>query len=314
MYKFLFSVLLCYYGSIYACDFCGNSPALLNTDILSVQPQSSIGTSVQYRNYKFLTSNENMKRSQIVTQNFFVSYAPKSWVDIRLSMPIMWMLNDYIEINQNTPKLKEKKFGPGDMILFSNFRVLSKPAIGNRRVGHTLNLGTGMSFPTGSKKESANLILQDFNFGTQTVSFLFSGTYSMSINNWGLVNAAFVRLNIYNKNHTKYGNSYTYQITGNYTHFFNHITVIPMLGLKFDASQKNLHNSIIQPRSGSWDVAANIGLQCVVKDFSFYLSVVQPMAKRVSANTIKEKTSFNCTLRYVIERKKKFTKNETIKQ
>src|SRR4051812_40068177 len=117
MYKYLLSVVFLS-NTLYACDFCGCSPSSMNTDILSVQPQSSVGTSVQYRNFKHVVTDVNVKRTQIVTQNFFVSYAPKKWVDIRLSLPVMWVFNNYIKVDENTPKLKEKKTGISDLTLF----------------------------------------------------------------------------------------------------------------------------------------------------------------------------------------------------
>ena len=312
MYKIIIAFMCCF-SSAYACDFCGCSPAIMNTDVLSLQPQSSVGTSVQYRNFKHVVSDANVKQTQIVTQSVYVSYAPKKWVDIRLSMPITWMFNQYKVQDESTPNLKEKKFGAGDLMLFSNFRVFSKPGLGNKKVGHIVNLGYGMSFPTGSKKASTNELLQDFNFGTQTVAFYFSGTYSLSIKNWALVNAALVKLNMYNKDNIRYGNMYSYQLAANYTHFVKQVAITPIVGIRTDISQKNLHNKIIQQKSGSWTFAASIGIQCTIKEFSFNVSVFQPMAQKVSAGNVKEKTGFNCLLRYQIKMKPKVPKTDTIK-
>lgn len=302
---------MCCISSTYACDFCGCSPAVMNTDVLALQPQTAIGTSVQYKNFEHLVSDANLKRTQIVSQTFFVSYAPKKWVDIRLSMPITWMFNQYKVQDKNTPNLKEKKFGAGDLMLFSNFKVFSKPGIGSKKVGHIVNIGYGMSFPTGSKKNSTNVWLQDFNFGTQMIAFYFSGTYSLSIKNWSVVNAALVKINLVNKDKVKYGNMYSYQIAANYTRFVKQIAIIPIVGIRTDYSQHNISNNIIQSKSGSWSLAANIGLQCTIDDFAFNVSVSQPMAQNISGGNIQEKTGFSCMARYNIKMKPKI-KPETI--
>ena len=42
MYKLIIAFMCCF-SSAYACDFCGCSPAVMNTDVLSLQPQSSVG-------------------------------------------------------------------------------------------------------------------------------------------------------------------------------------------------------------------------------------------------------------------------------
>lgn len=305
MKKYLAVMLLCYSVQLFSCDFCGCSPTVMNTDVMSIQPQSSAGTSLQYRSYAYKTSSVNLKNTHVATQTFFVSYAPKKWVDIRLSMPLIWMVNKYKMVNENTPKIKETKFGAGDLLLFSNFRVVAKPPIGNKKVGHVVNLGYGMSFPTGSKKTSENVLLQDFNFGTQMIAFYFSGAYSLSVKKWGLVNAALVKINMYNKDKVKYGNMYSYQISANYTHSFKHVLLTPIIGIRSDISSKNLHNNIIQNKSGGWALAFDASLQCTIKDFAFNVGISQPVVQKISAGEMVQKTGVTAMLRYQIKRKPK---------
>ncbi len=307
MYKYILAVLCCI-SKAYACDLCSCSPAVMNMDVLSLQPQSTVGVSTQYRNVKYLTSDVNMKRTQVLSQSYFISYAPKKWVDIRLSLPLIWMFNDYHLQDQNTPDLHEKKMGLGDLMLFSNFRVYAAQRSGKRKAGHALYLGYGMSFPTGSKRASSNQLLQDFNFGTQSVAYYCSGMYSLSIKNWGLVNAALVKLNMYNKDRIRYGHLYTYQLSANYTHYFTKgCTITPMLGVRSDIAQKNLKNAIRQPLSGSWMVSANIGIQVGYRGFIVMANLFQPVAQNTSEKTILQKTGVSATLRYEIKRKNKLT-------
>lgn len=302
MYKFIIAFLCCF-SSAYACDFCGGSPAVMNSDVLSLQPQSSVGTSVQYRNYKYLASADNVKRTQTVVQNFFVSYSPKKWVDIRVSLPIMWTFNEYVKLDANTPNLHEKKFGLSDMIMFSNFRVWQKSPIG-KKVGQVLNLGLGLSLPTGSKKVSENALLQDFNFGTQTVGFLFSAAYSLSIKKWGLINSALIKINLKNKDNTLYGNQYTYQLAANYTALVKKVYLIPVAGLGVNFQQRNIHHNIIQSKSGALDLELNVGLQCNVKGITFAATVSQPLVQKTGGGNIIQKTGFNCFVKYQIPHKK----------
>jgi hypothetical protein len=250
-------------------------------------------------------SDANMNRTQIITQNFFVSYAPKKWVDLRLSMPITWMYNRYNTIDANTPQLHEKKFGAGDLLLFSNFRVYGRPPGDTKKVGHVFNLGYGMSFPTGSKKSSVNELLQDFNFGTETLAFYFSGTYSMSYKSWGIMNVAMVKLNMYNKDDVKYGNVYSYQLSANYTKFFKKIYLTPSAGFRTDIEQKNLHHQYIQTKSGAWILEFDAALQCAIKNFVVSVNFAQPVAQKISAGAIVQKTGCGAMLRYNIKKKDK---------
>ncbi len=309
MYKYLLAAICCI-NSVYACDFCGCSPSVLNADVLALQPQSSVGISVQYRNYKHLASDFNAKRTQIVTQNFYVSYAPAKWVDIRASLPVLWLINDYLKLDANTPKLQEKKVGIGDFIIFSNFRVWQKPPF-SQKVGHIINLGYGMSFPTGTKKSSENMLLQDFNFGTQAIGFLFSGAYSISIGSWGLVNNVLIKVNLKNKQQVTYGNQYSYQVSANYSAYVKHFVLIPSVGFGVNVQDKNIRNNIIQKKSGAWNVALNYGLQFTAKGITFSASATHPLAQNTSNGDILQLSGFNCLLKYQLPQVHKKKVSET---
>ncbi len=309
MYKYLLAALCCI-NSLYACDFCGCSPTVLNADVLSLQPQNSVGTSVQYRNYKHLVSDFNAKRTQIVTQNFYVSYAPAKWVDLRASLPVLWMINDYLKLDANTPKLQEKKAGIGDFILFSNFRVWQHPPF-SRKAGHLINAGFGLSFPTGSKKVSENMLLQDFNFGTQAVGFLFSAAYSLSVKNWGLVNNVLIKINLKNKQQVTYGNQYSYQVSANYSAYVKHVILIPSIGLGVNIQDKNIRNDILQKKSGAWNLALNYGLQFTIRGITFSASATHPLAQKTSDGNILQLSGFNCLLKYQLPQRKSEKKKET---
>lgn len=118
MYKIFFA-LMCCIGNAYSCDFCGGSPSVMNSDLLSIQPQSFIGINTNYRNYKYANPENGLNRTDLLSTNLTIAYAPKKWVELRANLPIIWMSNTYKNVNENT-------FGIGDMSLIGNFKAINK--------------------------------------------------------------------------------------------------------------------------------------------------------------------------------------------
>jgi hypothetical protein len=142
----------------------------------------------------------------MVSNNLMVAYAPKNWVELRVNLPLIWMMNQYSGV-------KDKTIGIGDMSLLSNFKVVNRSPIGtNRKVGHTLLLGFGLEFPTGKNQVSDDVQLQNFTLGSKSMDFLYSVVYSMSYRKWNVIGAGLVKINTENKDKVRYGHLYSIQL------------------------------------------------------------------------------------------------------
>ena len=142
------------------------------------------------------------------------------------------------------------------------------------------------------------MLLQDFNFGTQAIGFLFSGAYSISIGSWGLVNNVLIKVNLKNKQQVTYGNQYSYQVSANYSAYVKHFVLIPSVGFGVNVQDKNIRNNIIQKKSGAWNVALNYGVQFTAKGITFSASATHPLAQNTSNGDILQLSGFNCLLKY----------------
>ena len=298
MYKFIIAFMCCI-SSTYACDFCGCAPSIMNGDLLSVQPQSSVGINTNYTSYKYLNNENGLTTSHLISTNIFASYAPKKWVELRATLPIIWMMNKY-------PNLKDKTYGIGDMSIVSNFKVLSKSPIGtNKKVGHTVILGFGVELPTGKNKFSSDNQLQNFTLGSRSTDFLFSGVYSMSYRKWNIITAGLVKINTKNKEEVRYGHLYNIQLATAYTHTFKSFQLVPNLGLRTEIQQKNLHKNIIQNYTGRAALFLQYGVDVNIKDWNLGVQIQHPIYQKTAMNTIKQQSNFLFKISYLIKKKQK---------
>ncbi|MEZ5025867.1 MAG: hypothetical protein R2739_04730 [Chitinophagales bacterium] len=298
MYKYII-VLMLFVQNAYACDFCGCSPSVMSSDLANLQPQTSISTSTSYKLYQYLSSEEGLKQTHIVAQQISLSYAPKNWVELRTTLPLVFIQNNYADS-------REKKFGVGDMNIFAAFKAWTKsPLESKREIGQLLNFGFGIEFPTGKNKQSIQELNQQFMFGSKSYDFLFSGIYSLSIRNFGFITNAFIKVNTPNKAGIRYGNNYTFQLLGNYAAMSKRATFIPNIGWKAEYTQKNLYHHIIQSKSGGYAFYFTYGLDVNIKNWNIGLRSENAFLQNISNKTIKEKANVMLRIGYVFNPKSK---------
>ena len=304
MYKFIITIVCCYVQVVYACDFCGSSPSVMNSDLLSLQPQSSIGINSNYKGYKYLDNENGLLKSHMVSNNLMVTYAPKKWLELRSTLPLIWMMNQYTTT-------KNKTFGVGDMTIVSNFKVLSKSPIGTgKKVGHTVILGFGIELPTGKNVMSTDNLLQNFTLGSRSVDFLFSGVYSMSYRKWNIISAGLVKINTRNKDKVRYGHLYSIQTAAAYTHTFKKSQLLPNAGIRVEIQQKNLHRNIIQKFTGSYVLLFQYGADYTIKEWNIGFQILHPIVQNTAMQSIKQQSNFLLKCTYLIKKKKATSDNK----
>lgn len=295
MIKNIIAILLvCYSIATFSCDFCGCASNALASDFLNQQNKSFIAGTWQYRKLDF----KNSEQINYSTINAFVlqgAYAPKNFVAIRINLPLLLLNNVF------TQDLNSKSFNVGDMQLLSNFTVLEKQVKDSIFKKHQLNFGVGIELPTGKQIKNDYELLQNFSFGSKSVDFLFNQSYSFRINNWIINESVNLKINTYNKQQYKYGNSYMFLLMSAYLKDFTKCSIKPFMALNSDFNDKNLHNSIIQNNSGYYMFSGIIGLETLIKKWSFALSYQQPFYQITTNNNIQQKQIFNINLKYNIK-------------
>lgn len=306
MYKSILTVLCCCVQYLYACDFCGGAASVMNNDMLSLQPQSSIGVNANYKGFKYLNSENNLLRSHLVSTAITGSYAPKKWVEIKATLPIVWMSNVYA----NT---KDKVFGLSDMSILTNFKAISRSPIGTtKKVGHILIVGFGLELPTGKNYIPSENQLQNIILGSRSVDFLFSAGYSLSYKNWNFITTAISKVNTKNKDKIRYGHLYSMQIGTAYTKTFKKLQLLPNVGMKYEMQQKNLRKNIIQNFTGSKALFLQYGADFLIKNWNLGIQLQHPLVQQTANRTIKQTSTYLLKCTYLIKRNKKFKTNNKI--
>ncbi|MCB9034301.1 MAG: hypothetical protein H6553_10720 [Chitinophagales bacterium] len=295
MIKNILAVLfVCYSIAVFSCDFCSCASNALASDFLNQQNKSFVAATWQYRKLDFKNS-EQMKYSTINALVLQGAYAPKSWLALRVNLPLL-LLN-----NVDATQVSNKSFNVGDMQLLSNFTVIDKQAKDSIFKKHQLNFGVGIELPTGKQIQNDYELLQNFSFGSKSVDFLFNQSYSFRIKNWIINESVNLKINTYNKEKYKYGNTYIVSLMSAYLKDFNKCSIKPFVALSSDFNDKNLHNSFIQNNSGYYMLSTILGLETLIKQWSFAFSYQQPMYQITTANNIQQKQIFNINLKYNIK-------------
>ncbi len=296
-FSFLYCLLLLI--KLDACDLCGCNPGVFSGDFLSSDPQSYAALSSSYKQYKMLNSSTGIERIHLFNQTLTIGYAPKKWVEVRASLPYSIMVNQYANA-------KQRATGLNDITLFVNFKIWSKLGCNTKyKFSHQLNAGIGIEFPSGRNTSNSLDELQNFTFGSKSFDVPFSLMYILGYKKWSLIQFAYMKFNTTNKDKVRYGNMYTYQISESYTHTFKKVSLIPNAGFRVEFQDKNLHNTIIQKRSGSLQCLVICGFDLRWKSFSGGLAFQQPVWQNTANYTIKQNSTLTLNLRYQFSKIKK---------
>lgn len=300
--KYLFVMLLFAAQYTYTCDFCGCSPNLSSADAVGIEMQSFISASMMFRKFEYKDLENSVQSSHMFTYLLQGGYAPKSWIDMRINLPLIWLKNNYFENNKS---FSEKKIALGDIQLLSNFMVWQKQKNNAKKIYQKLNLGLGIELPTGKKLNSNYDILQNINFGSQSVDFMFNALYLINVKNWNIVHQAQTKINTYNQDKFKYGNNYAYQFLVNYMFYVKKSNINPTLSTRIDITSKNLNSNIIQNKSGFWLWSLQAGIEWKKNNYHLGCMVQQPIMQNTSNKLMQQKTLTNIYFKYLIKRNKK---------
>ena len=295
MKKIIMVCLILLTEKIIACDVCSFSASTANVDILNVQPQSYIQSSLTYKKFRHYNTINHLQTTNQIQNNWQIAYSSKKWVALKLTLPVVWQQQWYKNTVENK-MINQHKAGLGDLVLQSNFNVLNKQEDCIKKFKQQLNFGMGFKFPTGKIKSATNDNLDNFIFGSQSFDFLFSALYSVKIKKCVLVNNIQYKLNTQNKAGIKYGNLISAQIMSGYSLTYKATNFLPSLGLLFEHADKNLHHNIIQPKSGYNILYLNYGLTMNIKQFLIDIHIQNPILEKSNNDELKQKSSISLIL------------------
>lgn len=136
---------------------------------------------------------------------------------------------------------------------------------------HMLFLGAGVELPLGEHKSASDgqTINRNFQLGSGSYDFLFSGNYTFRKNNLGLNLESSVKLNTQAKDGYHFGSQYSLNLSGLYYMEMDKFSLIGFLGSYFESSGAHDQHGVTQTNTGGSALFTTTGVQIFTRKFTF---------------------------------------------
>jgi hypothetical protein len=256
---------------VWACDVCAGGAGAGFTGLLPGMPQNFIGLRSGYQSFQHPQTALNFNGTSRVKQDLFV----RNEVVLRYFLKPKWQLLAQIPHQIHTRYETEQTTeiqGIGDFQIGLLYKVLERE---NTDFKHSLFAGFTMGLPTGTyQKRDANLVLmpERFQIGAGAFSGQLRALYFLRKNNFGWMAD-------YSYRH--FGtNEIEFQMGGQqvavgqffYTHKKTAYTLVPALGVQWEAFQEDRRFGNIKPETGGQTLLAQMSVDVYLNKWLFQAS------------------------------------------
>ena len=287
-------------SNLQACDICGLSASSNYFGILPNTKWNFAGVRYQYRSYHTEHASILNESGKVLSDEFYSTtqfwgrYSPIKRIQLFAFVP-------YNIYNQRKDGVKNTLNGIGDISLMANYVLLNKADNNTGNWKHLLQVGAGVKFPTGKSGISKNdqEIDPDFQSGTGSFDFPFTGTYIISYKKWGINTELGYSLNLENDQSYKYGNRLSTSMNLFYQGNLKSVSLIPSIGLSNEQMEHDKKNSIAYPFTGGNALYLNTGIEIAFKRFSLGALIQQPLSQNIGDGKIKSNSRYSSSLIYL---------------
>jgi hypothetical protein len=248
-----------------ACDICGCGAALSAGGLFPQVQTNMLG--IRQTAQRFIHPKGNFNGLSEVYQDHydesdvFFRWFPKSRLQLWFHLP-------YRVVNRVESERITTVRGIGDMQLRALYTVI-KPDTGIKRFKQVLQVGGGLSLPTGKyrqRDEQLTLLPIGIQAGTGAWSGMLNAVYLVQSRKAGLALQADVRTfstneDLFKRGHTA-GASAQLFLRRNW---FRNVLALPHIGARYDVSGADRQFDLERPDSGSSGGQTSIGLDCFGK-------------------------------------------------
>jgi hypothetical protein len=249
-----------------ACDLCGSAQGGANFGILPQFYKNFIGLNFYHRDF---SSNHSRLGSASVSAERFKTIELRGRIHLNKKVQLFFLAP--VNFNQQTESGQTINFsGPGDLTIFANYNIYNNGDSVQKRWKHNFQIGGGLKFPTGkfNSLDERKILNPNLQPGSGTTDLIFDAIYTVRFKNFGINSNAFYFLKTTNSNNFKFGNRLNFSGSLFYWHKVNSISLLPGIGLVFENSRKDTHNSFIITESGGTTLLTNFGLDFYCKNIA----------------------------------------------
>lgn len=290
-----------------ACDICGCQLGAYTFGILSQNPTHFVG--LRYSQAHFNAHIENDVLDDEYSDDTY------RMVELmgRYVISSKWYVTTSLPygINDMKGNLQEVKVqGVGDPVFLGYYNVFNSTSDNFRQWYHSMLIGAGLKFPLGEydAEDQDEIINRNFQLGSGSLDYLFSGIYTLKYRSWGLNLEASYKLNTKNKLDYRIGNQLNAQAKLYYALIQPDFSLLPYVGAVMEKSEQHTDEGFVQVNTGGRAYMAQAGLQAYVGQIMLmanYNWVIDQKFNTDSRSTITSKDRFQLGLVFNIPTTKK---------
>lgn len=295
---YCFALLVFSTSHTQACEVCGCSLGGFNFGIIPQTENHFFGMKFSRSRFYAEMNHANHEAEYSNDTYFRLDFMGRIAVTDRLQVNVIL---PYLSNNMEGSLEQSKVVGLGDPIALMNYKLVSQKATAENQWLHNFWAGIGIKAPVGNfnYSQTEQLINPNFQLGTGSWDYLFTGNYIISRNRWGMNMESTYKLNSINSQRYRFGNQFNAHTNLFYTIPNLKFQVIPYGGGYLERGGMHTFEGFQEVNSGGTAFFANTGVQVEGKHILFNVAYQQPLSQQFNSDenvTIRAHGRFSITL------------------
>jgi len=270
-----------------ACDVCGCGLGGIFFGILPQYSSHYVGIRYSHAAFKARMDHNSEYLANEHSNDTYQKYELMG----RIMLGKRWqtqLVLPYLSNEMNGSHQKVKSNGMGDPSVLVYFNPFNSGTDLMQNWRHSLLVGTGIKVPLGesNKMDEGLLINPNFQLGSGSFDYLFSGNYTVRHKQAGVNVESAYKLNTGNREHYRFGNQFNLSSYAFYWYETLKVAYLPFAGLYYEKAARHTDGGKYEINSGGHALLATLGGQLYHKRFSFNALYQLPLAQHYNSEQI----------------------------
>lgn len=295
-------ILIALSSKTYACDVCGCAVGGMSMGLGMETTNNYIGlrySHVQFNaeinyNSSYLEdvhSTDGYNRMELTGKYHFF---PKLYVMV--NVPFV-----YNTMQGNTENISHLSLA--DAAVSLAYRIIAPPMDTNKMRGHLLDLGLGITLPTGAYQldHEGELVNRNFQAGRGSMSYALQAKYMYMFKKWRLTTDAIYGIATSNKENYRFGNQFNVFASVGRMFAWKKLSIYPSIGGYYEHGNQHTENGKIVFNTGGNAVLADLGVAVKGSKMTYwikYLPVVHQVYNVDNLSSITGGNRINVGVRF----------------
>lgn len=267
-------------NNLSACDLCGCSSG---NYFLGPSPQFGrefIGLRYSFRSFKTVLANDNKQYSN----DFYQTTELWGGFKIKRKIEILAFVPFNINRSSSDDGVKSTQ-GLGDITVICNYNLVNNESLckDTTTMSQRFAIGAGVKVPTGKfSVDPADIVTSANNqSGTGSFDFLFSTSYSVIHDKWGLTSELSYKIN-QSASDYKFGNRFDAAAFAFHSFHKKENTISPNVGLLYENLNPNQLSETDVPSTGGYALLGAMGVESRFDKITAGFNIQYPLLENIS--------------------------------